>query len=312
MSAVPPRARTGTSHARLGAAAEPGGGRAPFRARQRPEPGATTDPPPATTRTKAKKFAGTVAMLAVGALIATLVPRLLEAAFPKQTKIPDVVIVAHYSGHNSYTYFPEAPDWPALAARHAACAEEDSSKPIITQYTSRSDCEAEAFAAFGGVPEFGSASVSVTNGQTASIQITEVRSVVDKRTPTRFAAYYSPQSGGPIGTVLGFNLDQDTYRARLMDSAENVVPPLTPPPDSARPAYFDTQHLEIEPGRTENLFVAAMATYEGVVEWHLEIEYEAMNEDGRTQPMTARIRPPIGPFKGARSSATPPDVRSAL
>jgi hypothetical protein len=216
------------------------------------------------------------------------VPRLLEAAFPKRTRIPDVVIVAHYSGHNSYTYFPESPDWSALAARHGACADEDSSKPIITHYTSRSDCEAEAFAAFGGVPVFGSASVSVTNGQATSIQITEMRSVVDKRTPTHFAVYYAPQSGGPVGTVLGFNLDQDAYRARLMGATdeEYVVPPLTPPPDSARPAYFDTQHLEIE--------------------------YEAMNTDGKTRPMTARIRPPIGPFKGARSAVTPPDVRTCL
>jgi len=55
-----------------------------------------------------------------------------------------------------------------------------------------------------------------------------------------------------------------------------------------------------------------MATYNGIVEWHIEIEYEALNADGKTQRMMAIVKPPGRPFKGARSATPPAEVRDQL
>jgi hypothetical protein len=244
-------------------------------------------------RAKALTKLGAVAMLLVGALIGALTPRVVERIWPPDKNVPGVAIVGYQNSHNGTTYFPREPDWDALRRAYAKCQDIDPTESLLRSLTTEQRCP--DYGEFGGIPEFGGAFVDITNQQPNSIQITEVRAVVDRRARMAFAVKYRPPIGGDIGTSLAFNLDRTSSRAVRVQTRSDLG--LVTAAGKSTP-YFSSKHFEIEANRTESFFTVPVAKFEGVIEWHLEITYEATDEDGNRARMLAMVRPPGGNFKG--------------
>ena len=249
----------------------------------------------------AKKALGAVALVLIGAVLGVVVPRVAEKVWPadkevtdvaiKQT-VPEVAIVSHQNNKNWYTYFQKEPDWVAMNNAYNAC-DRTSASPLFS--VGGDDCRVVALAKFGGVGEFGFSFVDVTNAQSSSVQITEVRAVVDKRTRATFAAKYEPPIGGPLGKIMVFNLDRPSSRAVLWNDEER---PVTDVLKASPPPFFSQHHWEIPPGRTESFSAVPVSSFNGILEWHLEVSYEAQDPSGKVVSVTKYVTPPGEKFKG--------------
>jgi hypothetical protein len=233
-------------------------------------------------------------MLVIGAAIGAVVPKAIDSMWPSPD-VPAVSVVARQNIHHYRTYFESEPNWRAAAKAFEDCDRYDD--PALLKQDSDS-CRINGLMELGGIPELGGFWVYVTNPQPASVIITKIRSVVKTRRPASFTVLFAPPIGGPPGHSLLYNLDRDISEPVEIQSEGPYGPP-----DVWRP-YFDTNEAEIPSGETHSFYNVAIATYEGIIEWHLELNLIALDADGVRRPMVLIAAPPSGPFVGAADTVS--------